>query len=416
MVRTIKRLKSFVFPRIVDTDREMRVMRHFLITLGVACIMGFQVWRGVFNNFAVEVAGVGAYQMGLIQGLREVPGFLALLVIFLIMLVFEQRLAQISVAAMSLGIALTGFFPSFGGLLCTTLLMSFGFHYYETVNQSLGLQHVPPDRAPLFLGQLRSWSGLAGLIGLAAVLGLSLFMSYRGLLLTAGSAMLLIELWSAVRYPLVRERVPQRRKMILRRRYWLYYTLTFLSGARRQIFVAFAVFLLVERHGFSVREVTGLFFVNSLVTMFLAPLIGRLVQTAGERAVVRLENGGLILVFWGYTVAEQKWLLSSLYILDHVFFNMAIAIRTYFQKIADPADVAPSMAMGFTINHIAAVVIPVIGGLIWIVDFRLTFYFGMLLAAASLVFANFMRIPAERSAAEPAGATSSLQGSAGDRS
>lgn len=394
-------------PRIEDTDEQMRAVRHFLILLGVSSFLGFQVWRGVFNNFAVERAGVDAGQMGMIQGLREVPGFLALLVVYLLLLVREQTLAWVSAAIMGVGVALTGLFPSYGGILATTLLMSFGFHYFETVSQSLGLQHVPKDRAPLFLGQLRAWSGLAGMSGLAAVWLLSKALDYRELLLGAGAVMALAAVWAWRRFPNFVERVPQKRKMVLKRRYWLYYTLTFLSGARRQIFVAFAVFLLVERHGFGVREIAGLFLLNNLITLFVAPAIGRLVQRAGERFVVMLEYSGLILVFFGYTVADARWMLVALYLLDHVFFNMSIAIRTYFQKIADPADVAPSMAVGFTINHIAAVVIPPLGGLAWSYDFRLTFYLGMLLAAVSLVFGSRIRIDDE---ALPVGAGPLPQG------
>jgi predicted MFS family arabinose efflux permease len=179
--------------------------------------------------------------------------------------------------------------------------------------------------------------------------------------------------------------------MILRRRYSLYYGLTFLAGARRQIFVAFAVFLMVERFGFTVKEITGLYLVNSLVTLLAAPQIGRLVGRMGERFVVLLEYSSLILVFWGYTVADSRWLLALLFVSDQLLFLMSMAIRTWFQKIADPADVAPSMAAGFTINHIAAVVIPPLGGLMWALDYRLTFYLGMLLACGSLVLALRMR-------------------------
>jgi predicted MFS family arabinose efflux permease len=389
----MKHLLKHILPSVADTDPQMRQVRHFLILMGIGSFASFQIWRSVFNNFAVEQAGVDAAQMGVIQGLREVPGFLALLVVFIIRFVSEQRLAWLSLAAMGLGIALTGIFPSYSGILLTTLLMSFGFHYYETVNQSLTLQHIPKDRSPIFLGQLRGWSGLAGLIGLGAVWLLSNWLSYAQLMMGAGFLLVAIAIWAALHWPAFEERVPQHKKMILKKRYWLYYALTFLSGARRQIFVAFAVFLLVKHKGFTVQEISGLFILNSAITLFVAPQIGRLVQQLGERFVITLEYTGLILVFFGYTVAESKGLLAFLYVIDHIFFNMSIAIRTYFQKIADPADVAPSMAVGFTINHIAAVVIPPLGGLIWTFDYRLTFYLGMALAFCSLLLGQAVKLP-----------------------
>ncbi len=388
-------------PSVEDTDPDMRRMRHYLILLGICSFVGFQIWRGVFTNFAVESAGITAPQMGMIQGLRELPGLLAVLVIFLLRLLPEHRLALAAAASMGLGIAMTGFFPSYAGLLLTTLIMSTGFHYFETVAQSLALQHMPPSRLPLFLGQLGSWTGLAGLVGLGLAFLLSGRLDERQLLLAGGTLLVGGALFAGLRWPHFRERVPQHKHMILRRRYSLYYALTFLAGARRQIFVAFAVFLMVERYGFTVKEITGLYLLNSLVTLLAAPQIGRLVGWMGERFVVRLEYSSLILVFWGYTVADSRWLLALLFVTDQLLFLMSMAIRTWFQKIADPADVAPSMAAGFTINHIAAVVIPPLGGLMWALDYRLTFYLGMLLACGSLLLA--LRMRTEQPTPDPAG-------------
>jgi len=122
---------------------------------------------------------------------------------------------------------------------------------------------------------------------------------------------------------------------------------------------------------------------------------------------VLTEYGTVLLVCWGYTVADERWMLGLLFVADQVLFLMSMAIRTWFQKIADPADVAPSMAAGFTINHIAAVLIPPLGGLMWALDFRLTFYLGMVLAVGSLALACRMGRPAP---AAPAAAVPVLEG------
>jgi MFS family permease len=389
------RLFRLLSPPIHDRDEAMKQVRHMLILLAVASFMGFQVWRGIFNNFAVEVAGIDASQMGVIQGVREIPGLLAFLVAALLIVMREQTLAFASVICMGVGVALTGFFPDFAGLLLVTLLMSFGFHYYETVNQSLTLQHIPKKDTPLFLGQMRAYSGVAGVAGLVVVYGLSSVLGYEILLLGAGLLMVTLVLFSIVKFPKVKERVQQRKGIVLRKKYGLFYALTFLSGARRQIFIAFAVFLLVSKHAFTVKEVTLLFLANSLLTIFAGPLIGRLVQRRGERFVVMLEYSGLLFVFMGYTLLDSRWALAGLYLLDHVFFNMSIAIRTYFQKIAEPADLAPSMGVSLTINHIAAVVVPPVGGLLWLIDFRYTFYLGVALAFCSLLVATRIQTPTD---------------------
>jgi predicted MFS family arabinose efflux permease len=179
--------------------------------------------------------------------------------------------------------------------------------------------------------------------------------------------------------------------MILRKKYWLYYFLTFLAGARRQIFVTFAVFLLVKKFTFSVQEVTILFVINNVINFFLTPRIGKAIIHYGERKVLSVEYTTLIAVFIAYAYVESKWIVTILYIVDHIVFNFSIAIRTYFQKIGDPRDIAPSMAVGFTINHIAAVVIPVIGGLAWMVDYRIPFFAGAVFSLFSLVAVQLIK-------------------------
>ena len=107
-----------------------RRMYLFLFLLTIAVAIGFQGWRTLYNNFAVEVAGLDGFQNGILQSLREIPGFLALLVIYLLLIIREHRLAALSVVLLGIGVAATGMLPTFYGLIFTTLLMSFGFHYY----------------------------------------------------------------------------------------------------------------------------------------------------------------------------------------------------------------------------------------------------------------------------------------------
>jgi MFS family permease len=179
--------------------------------------------------------------------------------------------------------------------------------------------------------------------------------------------------------------VPQRKKMVFRKKYGLFYFLTLMAGARRQIFIAFSVLLMVQKFQYSVQEVTLLFVVNNLVNYYLSPLIGKSIIRFGERKVLSLEYASLILIFVAYALTDSKGVVALLYILDHIFFNFAIAIRTYFQKVGDPRDIAPSMAVGFTINHIAAVFLPALGGFLWIVDYRIPFFGGAAMAFISLL-------------------------------
>jgi len=158
-----------------------------------------------------------------------------------------------------------------------------------------------------------------------------------------------------------------------------------MAGARRQIFVAFAVFLMVKKFSFTVSEIASLFLLNNVINFFLSRLIGTCIVRFGERRVLSLEYFSLIFIFIAYALTDSKLMIGVLYILDHIFFNFSIAIRTFFQKIADPRDIAPSMAVGFTINHIAAVFLPALGGLLWLVDYRLVFFAGAAMRGVSLL-------------------------------
>ncbi len=366
-------------------------MYRFLIVLTIASTIGLQGWRTLFNNFAVEVAGLNGAQVGLIQSVREIPGFLALLAIYVMLVVREHRLAALSILILGLGVGVTGLLPTFSGVVFTTLLMSFGFHYFETTNQSLTLQYFDQDTAPIVFGHQRSYAAATNIGVGAAIYLLAALLPFQQMYLFVGGLILTMAVWGFRQTPTRMNLPPQHKRMILRRSYGLFYLLTFLAGARRQIFIAFAVFLMVERFAFSVREITLLFIANNMINYYASPMIGKAIVRFGERKVLSLEYASLVLIFLAYAVADAKLLVAGLYILDHIFFNFAIAIRTYFQKIADPRDIAPSMAVGFTINHIAAVILPALGGILWMIDYRLTFLGGALLAFCSLVAVQ--RIP-----------------------
>jgi hypothetical protein len=366
-------------------------MFRFLALLTISSVVGLQTWRTLFNNFAVELAHLEGNHIGMIQSIREIPGFLALLAIFLLLYIKEHRLSALSIAVLGIGIALTGFFPSYAGLLITTLVMSFGFHYYETTNQSLTLQYFDHTTSPWVFGKLRSYGAASNIsIGLFILL-VSSFLSYQQMYLLVGIIILGVSVWGLMQNPTREDIIPQRKKMILRRKYWLFYFLTFMAGARRQIFVAFAVFLLVKKFEYSVQEITILFVVNNSINYFLSPLIGKAIIRFGERPVLSLEYGSLIFIFIAYAFTDSRLMVAGLYVLDHIFFNFSIAIRTYFQKIGDAADIAPSMAVGFTINHIAAVVIPALGGILWMVDYKIPFIAGAIMSLISLLAVQKIR-------------------------
>ena len=369
-----------------------------LILMAVAASLAFSVWQALLNNFAIEQAAFTGREIGILQSLREIPGFLAFTAVFVLLVIKEQAFALLSVALLGVGVALTGFLPSEFGLYFTTVLMSLGFHYFYTMQQSLTLQWIDIVHAPLVMGRLSAASSVAALVAFGFVwLGLEyLDASYRWLYLVAGGVTVLMTVIAWMAFPGFPGKVPQRKHLLMRKRYWLYYALTFMSGARRQIFMVFAGFLMVEKFGFSAANIALLFLINHLINVVVAPKIGRFIMRFGERRALRLEYAGLIIIFTSYALVKVAWIAALLYVLDHMLFAMAIAIRSYFQKIADPADIASTAAVAFTINHIAAVVIPVTFGIIWLHSPPVVFLAGAGMALVSLLLAGL--IPRELSA------------------
>jgi predicted MFS family arabinose efflux permease len=358
----------------------------FLMTVAFVNWIGFASWQALFNNFAKETAHFTGWEVGILQSVREIPGFLAFTAAFWFMVMREQSLAYASVVILAIGVTATGYFPSYQGIMLTTFVMSVGFHYFETANQALALQLLPKSEAPKVLGKIASAMAAAQLVAysLIAVLSWALEPSYRELYLAFGLGTMLLIGIAAALFRRFDGSVPQRKGIVLRRRYWLYYALTFLSGARRQLFMAFGGWLLVERFGYDLAAFSTLLFIYCAINLVAGPLFGRLVARVGERSTIVLENVSLIVVFLGYAFTTSGTVAGALFVVDGVFFTLMIAQRTYFQKIADPADISPTASVAFTINHIAAVAIPVVFGGIWIKDPSLVFTVGALIATASL--------------------------------
>jgi len=345
-----------------------------LFVLAAAMPIAFSTWSALLNNFVIEMADFDGADIGLLHTVREIPGFLAVGVIAVLLLMREQVLGVVALALLGVATGVTAWFPSLGGILTITMLSSIGFHYYETVNQSLQLQWIERDRAPQTLGWITATGSAATLLAyVLIVLSWRRFdLSYNFVYLASGGLTALVAVFCYFAYPQFEAPNPQRRQIVLRKRYWLYYCLQFFAGARRQIFVVFAGFMMVERFGFKVDEVTALFMINLIANMAFAPLMGKAVARWGERRALIFEYAGLIMVFLAYGgIYFFGWgvvLAAVLYVVDHLFFALALALKTYFQKIADPADIAPTAAVAFTINHIAAVGLPVFLGLMWVVS------------------------------------------------
>ena len=382
--------------------KDSKQLFRTLVIANLFLFFGFNVWRALFNNFAVEEIGVTATQIGLIQSLRELPGLMGFLLGFLAIWLSEMRIMGLSVLLMGLGMITTGWANGVGSLILGAMIMSIGFHWFAPSSSSVVLMGVDKEDTPKFLGRLR---GVAALAAVAGTLIVWLFVDglqlgpltiqpwgYRTTLYVTGGIVIagsFVSIRNGRRQGAQREK----RKVIFRRDYWLYYLLTFMMGSRRHIFTTFAIFLLVQVHGISVRETALLFLVNSLISTFILPQLGKLVARFGERKVPTFNFFGLIFVFLGYAWVSYLPLLYALFVLDHIFFSFNLALESYFQKIAhSPQEITSNVSMAQTINHVSALVVPVLGGILWEqIAPSATFLAGVVIAIISLALVQLIR-------------------------
>ena len=364
----------------------------FMMALSFINYLGFSGWSALLYNFTIERAAFDWSDTGITQSVREIPGFLAFTAIFWLAFIREQTLAYAALFILGLGVALTGQFPTLTGVLITTFIMSVGFHYFETINASLQLQLLPKAEAPRLIGLIAAAGAAASFVayGGLAIAWWAGWHAYEQLYLVIGLACAAMVLGARAFFQRFEGPVAQNKSIVLKRRYWLYYALTFMTGARRQLFFAFGGFLLVKKFGYSVADMAVLMLVTTALNSALAPRLGALVMKAGERRTIMLENIVLILVFAGYATTASWQVAGALFVIDGIFFTLTLAQRTYFQKIADPADMASTMSAAFTINHVAAVIVPVAFGALGMIDPAIIFWLGAGVATVSLSLSFFV--------------------------
>lgn len=372
--------------------RRTRGALQFLMALSFINWLGFAGWNALLHNYTIEAVKFGWFEAGLTQTVREIPGFLSFTVAFWLIVMREQVLGYIALVILGVGVAMTGAHASLTGVLLATFIMSIGFHSFETINTSLQLQLLPREQAPSLIGRIVSAGAMAqfAAYGSLAIVWWLGYHKYVTLYAVLGLTCAALSVLAMLYFPRFEGPVRQRKGLVLRKRYALYYMLTFMSGARRQLFMAFGGFLLVKKFGYNVADMALLMLVTSSLNSVFAPRLGRLVQTWGERNTIMLENMVLICVFIGYAMTSSARLAALLFIVDGIFFTLILAQKTYFQKIGDPADMAGTASVAFTINHIAAVAIPVTFGLIGTVDYSIIFWLGAGIATTSLLLSRLV--------------------------
>jgi len=368
--------------------------RLFIFVIVAALFTNFALGanRAVYNNFISEELGIQAQELGFIEAVREFPGLLTVVLALLALCFSEVALISLCGVLMALGLALYSRAAGFTHLMLATITLSSGFHLLFPVQSALVLQTAGPREKGRRLGQLNSAMALATVMSTAFVYLFNRHLHYRGIYLVAAGA--------ALGGALVMLRAPRaggvqvRKGFVLKWDYRAYYILHLFSGARRHIFWTFGTFALVTVFGTPVGTISLLLLVGNIISIYTRPLIGRLVDSMGEKKALLLNYASSTLLCLGF--ACVKWVpgLYFLYVFDFVLVGFQIALTTYLDKIAAGGDVPASLATGSTINHIAGVLVPILGGQLWhMMGYWSTFTAGGVLTAFCLLYAARLTVP-----------------------
>jgi predicted MFS family arabinose efflux permease len=354
--------------------------------------LGFGIYVTTFNNFIVESVHMNAGQLGVLEFFRELPGVGMAFILALAMYIAEPMLASAGLLLIALGFLGYAGTNTYVPLVFFSLLWSVGLHCWMPLQSAMTISLAEEDHKGRRLGQVGGIGSLGTAIGILVVLSLRLakvHVPYSAWYITTAvfftAAALVIRF---VRRDLSPTDKP---RMVFKRKYLLYYILTFLDGCRKQVFITFAPFVLVKVFHAPMIHIAILMLINAIVNWIEAPVVGKIIDRIGERMIMAISYLLLIPVFIGYGVLHHGHMLYALYFCDNLLYISAICLTSYINRITVKSDLVPNLTMGVTTNHIGAVMVPIVGGFLWLkFGYPIVFYLGAAIVVASLVCAAKM--------------------------
>jgi MFS family permease len=380
-------------PNPVEAQYEARLAKDWRTFTALVFLFsfGFAVYSGVFQNYLKDAFNANAFDLGKLESTREIPSLLAALMAGTLVALAESRIAALGLAITAIGIAYSGFVHHLNPLIAVTVFWSIGFHLWATVQSAITMALAKGKEGGRHLGRMSAVGATATILGLGlATLGSWLKVGYPPFFVVAGAAIFAAAILCSTLS--AHAEGGKRQPIVWRKEYGLYYFLIFLEGCRRQIFSIFASFALILVYHQPLWAMLLLQFINSILITVTAPWMGRLIDRIGEREPLTWYAGGLIVVFLGYAVTHNVQALYALFLIDNILFTFGVGFTTYLHRIARQGDFTPSLAMGTTMNHIAAVTVPVGGAYLWLhfQNYQIPFWVGVGIAAVSLVTTRFL--------------------------
>lgn len=370
---------SSISSRLNDWPKNMKLLAAATFLMSVS--LAFK--DSIFTNFVNDL-GINASQLSIIESVREVPGLLTVVMAMLTYFVTESLLASLSLFVLGIGMFVFSVSGNFAMLITASVVYSIGFHLYFPLQESMTLKMGRPEESGRLLGLFGSVASTASLMGMGSLIFLTRILSPKILFTAAGifglcGGLILLKMSR-------QERIGKPKTLIFKKKYRFYYILTFLSGCRRHIFTIFAPYVLVNVYHVELSTMAILMTINQVFNIFTRRAIGQVIDRMGEKIALTFNFSLLIFIFLGYGYVKNIYLLFALYIIDNVCFGFNMSISTYLRKVCTVEDLGPSLTMGSTVNHIAAVFIPIVGGVLWDqFGYQFAFLMGAGISAISLL-------------------------------
>jgi len=347
----------------------------FLARLGQGLV------SGTSTNFFLDVLGLSDSQVLWLAGIREIPGLSLMFIAALVSRLPLSRRASVSLLLMGIGYALYSIVHSYSALIAVALIGSLGFHNWMPLQSALSLGLSENKDSGRVLGSLSSVGALASIVGIGAIALLATSLPLRTFYIIAGASMIVAAgLVSRLPVTIGAARGGEQR-LLLNRRYWLYYVLIFFEGSRMQVFGSFGPLVLVRYYGLSPRQISLLLLASGLVNFLAGPRLGHLIDRFGERLTLSASYVALALCFVGYATIHNAWFLGVMLIIINLLVTLRIGLSTYVNRIAPPEELMPTLSAGVSINHITSVTMSLLAGTL----LRVIGYEGLCWGAASII-------------------------------
>jgi predicted MFS family arabinose efflux permease len=366
---------------------DATIWTRSLILFAVAVFLerfGQGLLGGARINFFVDTLGLSSGQVLWLEGIRELPGLLLIFVAALTMRLPLARQGALAVLLMGVGYGLYAFAPSYSLLLVFAIVASFGFHMWTPLNSAIGMSLSSKENTGRVLGTLTSVGSLAAIAGMGAISLVSrLFESMPlSIYYLVGGSFIVLSAPLFLRLPKdIGSTETKPARILLKRRYWLYYVLIFFAGARKLVVNSFVTLVLVQNYGLKVWQISTLMLISSILNMLAAPYLGSLVDRLGERVTTPVAYAALALSCVGFATINNVWFLIGFWMVNRLMAPLGMGLSTYVYRTAPPEELTPTLSAGVTFDHISSVSMPFLAGaLVPVID-----YSGIFLATAGLI-------------------------------